>query len=115
MYFLLRLLSLIYGPLFVSISIVVISLFRIRPPGYSPIPAESPAFPLDWIFDVPTKDSLQQNKAEEAALVRSIVEAIATSVLEQRIAYAANIRRCPICLSENVNGPNCPSRRNDTR
>lgn len=62
---------------------------------------------------VPTNQSLQQNKAEEAALVRLIVEAIASSVLEQRIIYASDSRRFTE-LPQNATGQGFPIRPSDT-
>ncbi len=79
MYFFLRLLSHVLG--------------RIHLPA-SPLPSRVPGLLplLDWIFAVPSKNALQQNKAEEAALVRLIVEAIAEEALTQRIKITQSIR-----------------------
>jgi len=59
---------------------------------------------------VPTKKSLQEKQAEDAALLRAIIEAIATEALEQRIAEAGGSRK-----AENVNAPSPQDCRNDKR
>jgi hypothetical protein len=59
---------------------------------------------MNGFFTVPTKDGLQQNRAEGECLIRLLIEAIASSTLEQRIHRANDFRRV-IGLTENVNAP----------